>query len=176
MLRYFHRAGEGWIYTVTIIVSVLADWSRTGAASIGSIPTWCRHQMVFRLRGYCVTLGSCAHLCTTTWRTISIETVSQQSSIMDGPIGLNMMTPWPGSTFCIIDPLWGESSGRHRFPSQRAVMRGLDGFPCVSLTSCWTNNRVTGDSRRGAHGTSPFWLYKVHQIFPMHASCTAFGN
>ena len=56
----------------------------------------------YRLRGYCVTLGSYAHLCTTTWRRISIETVSQQSSIMDSPIWLNMMTPWHGSAFCII--------------------------------------------------------------------------
>ena len=108
----------------------------------------------YRLRGYCVTLGSYAHLCTTTWRRISIETVSQQSSIMDSPIWLNMMTPWHGSAFCIIDQLWGESSGRHRFPSQRAVIRGFDFFVLVRA-SCWTNNRVSGDWRRDANETSP---------------------
>ena len=58
----------------------------------------------------------------------------------------------------VIGPLWEESTGHRRIPSQRPVTRSFDVFFHLRLTNGRANNRGAGDLRRHYYDVIVMWV------------------
>ena len=86
----------------------------------------------------------------------------------------NNLMSWHGSTFCIIGPLWGESTDdRWILLTKDQWCRPLMLPFMLAWTRCWTSCRVDGDLRcHDAHVTSLMWHHsntcKWLETYDMH--------